>query len=170
MAFSAGLVCNSSLVFPGHQSPVTYEVSLTTVVTTAQLTLCPLAEAMGGGGGWHDAMVCFDLQLAAPIGRSPHTALPLDPFPPSAVAPIGLSSPCVLPLPPWRQLQRTGAFIPTKNGRIESGSCASTENGSPVVKIPGYGSVKQSILLRKWCEPAPLLWGPGHGRLANPSY
>ena len=38
---------------------------------------------------------------AAPIGWSPLTALPLDPFPPSAVVPIGLSLPCVVPLPPW---------------------------------------------------------------------
>ena len=30
-----------------------------------------------GGGGRHDAVVCFGLQLAAPIGRSPLTALPL---------------------------------------------------------------------------------------------
>ena len=37
----------------------------------------------GGGGGWHVAMVCcYRLQLAAPIGQSPFTALPLDPFPP----------------------------------------------------------------------------------------
>ena len=44
-----------------------------------------------GGGGWHDATVCFVLQPAAPIGRSPPAALPLDPFPPSAAVPIGLS-------------------------------------------------------------------------------
>ena len=55
-----------------------------------------------GGGGWHDTLVCFGLQLVAPIGQSPFTAaLPLDPFPPQAAAPIGLSPPCVLPLPPY---------------------------------------------------------------------
>ena len=49
-------------------------------------------------GVWHDASVyCSRLQRAAPIGRSPFAALPLDPFPPSAVVPIGLSPPCVLP-------------------------------------------------------------------------
>ena len=33
--------------------------------------------------GWHDAMVyCSRLQLAAPTGRSPSAAFPLDPFPP----------------------------------------------------------------------------------------
>ena len=37
---------------------------------------------MGGGGSWHVAMVyCSCLQQAAPIGRSPFAALPLDPFP-----------------------------------------------------------------------------------------
>ena len=46
-------------------------------------------------------LVCFSLQRAAPIGRSPLTALSLDLFPPSAVVLIGLSPPCVLPLPPW---------------------------------------------------------------------
>ena len=40
---------------------------------------------------------CSRLQLAAPTGRSPFAALPLDPFPSQA----GLSPPCVLPLPPW---------------------------------------------------------------------
>ena len=36
-----------------------------------------------GGGGLHVALVsCSRLQPAAPIGRSPFTALPLDPFPP----------------------------------------------------------------------------------------
>ena len=44
-------------------------------------------------------LVCCGLQRAAPIGRSPLTALPLDPLPPSAVVPMGLSLPCVLPLP-----------------------------------------------------------------------
>ena len=32
---------------------------------------------IGGGGGWYDILVCFGLQLAAPIGRSPLSA----PFP-----------------------------------------------------------------------------------------
>ena len=50
---------------------------------------------MSEGGG---VLVCR--QLAAPIGRSPFAALPLDPFPLEAVVPIGLSPPCVLPLPP----------------------------------------------------------------------
>ena len=50
--------------------------------------------------GGDDTLVCFGLQLAAPIDGSPLTALPLDPFPPQAVVPIGLSPPCVLPLPP----------------------------------------------------------------------
>ena len=46
--------------------------------------------------------VCFGLQLAAPIGRLPLTALlPSDPPPPQAVVPIGLSPPSDLPLPPW---------------------------------------------------------------------
>ena len=35
-----------------------------------------------GWGVRHDAVVCFGLQPAAPIGRSPLPALPLDPFPP----------------------------------------------------------------------------------------
>ena len=43
---------------------------------------------------------CSHLQLAAPIGRSPFAALPLDPFPPQAVVPIDLSPPFVLPRPP----------------------------------------------------------------------
>ena len=34
-----------------------------------------------GGEGWYDTLVRFGLQLTAPIGRSPLTALPLDPFP-----------------------------------------------------------------------------------------
>ena len=51
-----------------------------------------------GGGGWHVAFVyCSRLQRAAPIGRSPFAALPLDPFPLHAVVPIGLSPPCALP-------------------------------------------------------------------------
>ena len=37
------------------------------------------------GGGGYDALVPFGLQPAAPIGRSPLTALPLDPFPAKAV-------------------------------------------------------------------------------------
>ena len=35
----------------------------------------------GGGGGWHVALVYCGLRLAAPIGRSPFAALPLDPCP-----------------------------------------------------------------------------------------
>ena len=65
---------------------------------------CPLVVALlrcvcfFGGGVWHVGLVyCSRLQLAAPIGRSPFTALPLDPFPPSVVVLIGLSTPCV-----WR--------------------------------------------------------------------
>ena len=54
-----------------------------------------------GGGVGMTPRVCFGLRRAAPIGRSPFAALPLHPFPPSAVVPIGLSPPCVLPLPPW---------------------------------------------------------------------
>ena len=39
-------------------------------------------KAFGDGGFWHDAMVCWSrLQLAAPTGRSPFAALPLDPIP-----------------------------------------------------------------------------------------
>ena len=41
------------------------------------------------------------------MSRSPFTALPLDPLPPSAVVPIALSLPCVLPLPPWPYLSRS---------------------------------------------------------------
>ena len=40
------------------------------------------------------------LQLAAPIGQLPFTALPLDPCPPKSVVPIGLSLAGALPLPP----------------------------------------------------------------------
>ena len=40
----------------------------------------------------------------APTGRSPFAALPLDPFPPSAVVPIGFSPPFDLPLPPCPNL------------------------------------------------------------------
>ena len=36
----------------------------------------------GGGGVGMTPWMCFGLQPAVPIGRSPLTALPLDPFPP----------------------------------------------------------------------------------------
>ena len=37
------------------------------------------------------SVCCSRLQRAAPTGRSPFAAVPLDPFPPQAVVPIGLS-------------------------------------------------------------------------------
>ena len=44
---------------------------------------CVVGMAVTVWGFWHDAMVCCSrLQLAAPTGRSPFAALPLDPFPP----------------------------------------------------------------------------------------
>ena len=42
---------------------------------------------------------CSRLQLPAPTGRSPFAALPLDPFPSSAVVPIGLSPLLLFPFP-----------------------------------------------------------------------
>ena len=53
---------------------------------------CPgVRHAIQGRGD--DTLVCFGLQLVAPIGRSPLPALPLDSFTPWAVVPIGLSPP-----------------------------------------------------------------------------
>ena len=63
----------------------------------------------GAGGDWHDAWLCYCLQLAAPIGLSPLTAaLPSNPFPPQLAVPIGLSPPRALPLPAWPILPLVG--------------------------------------------------------------
>ena len=57
-------------------------------------TAAVLRESGGGG------MVCFGLQLPAPIGRSPLTTFRFEAYPPQAVVPTSLSPPCALPLPP----------------------------------------------------------------------
>ena len=71
-------------------------------------------------------MVCCGLQLAAPNGRSPLTAPPLDPLPPSAVVPIGLSPPSCPPSPSlaYRSLSTSLSF--------PSGGCAS---GAPRLSL-----------------------------------
>ena len=58
------------------------------------IILGPLVCGWGGFGKlpW---VYCPRLRLAAPIGRSPFAALPLDPLPPHPVMLIGLSPPCV---------------------------------------------------------------------------
>ena len=54
--------------------------SLTTACLTAEAI--PLVKRGLPCPGWHDAM---GLPLAAPLGQSPLTALPLDPFPPRGI-------------------------------------------------------------------------------------
>ena len=68
------------------------------VCVEGRVVLSVWCTGRGGEGIWYDTLVCFGLQLAAPIGRSPLSAL-VGPLP--SVVPDGLSSPCVFPLPPW---------------------------------------------------------------------
>ena len=88
------------------------------------LGLCVLLARVRGG--WYDTLVCFGLQLVAPSGRSPLTALPLNPFPPQAVVPIGLSPPLCPSSPSLAYLSLSTSLS------FPSGGCA---NGDPGLSL-----------------------------------
>ena len=106
-----------------------------------------LISRRGGGGVWHDARVCFGLQLVAPISPSPHTAFPS----------IGggahrlLTTPCSLA---YLSLS-TSLFFPLVG-------CA---NGAPVVSWGGEGGSNRTQSL---CAPGNRL--DTHSSSTSPSH
>ena len=131
------------------------------------------AHHVQGGFGMTPLVCCSRLQRAAPSGRSPFAALPLDPFPPQAVVPIGLSPPSVLPLPPWPILPSLLLFsFPWAFPSIGRGV------HRPLNSFPFHS-------LGRLCRPSPrtcpvqgggVVWGPfrrgkcrGGGEISPPS-
>ena len=157
----------STLLTPDSRDPAHGHSDARDRLTTEEPT-----EATGGGEGlaqghwgwqrWYDARACYGLQMAAPIGRSPLTALPLNPLPPigggahrpltppvPSLSLLGLSFPLYFPfLPLGTFCQRSPRTVPVPLPRV-----GSTWRRAPALAI-GQG------------RPSgyPLRWGTPTGR------